>query len=394
MATIRQVSNGRWEAVVEAGRGDDGRRRQYRRRFATRREATAGAAHLELEAADATAASRVGPTVADHCARWLEGRRGNLAERTYDSYECVFRNHVAADPLGTIPIADLTPEALRAWMRRVADKPGRGGGRLSQQTLLHYYRYLGAALNAAVDWGLLATNPLRHVETPKVRHDPSKIKAWTVDEIRRFMATLAASTTHNAPIWRAAFGLILSTGMRLGEAAGLMWRDVDLDDHTLRIVRTRSNGRSGTSPTKTLGSDRTIKLSGEAIGFLTELREIQARDAVFLGPAWTDTGFVVVFPDGNPPRPDTFTRRARRASEAACVPYIGTQGLRHTFATLALIGGVSPHAVSAALGHHDVAFTLRTYAHLLPGMHSEAMNAIGNLIFGPPATENVTRSVT
>ena len=129
MATIRQVPNGRWEAVVEAGRGDNGRRRQYRRRFATRREATAGAARLELEAADATATSRAGPTVADHCTRWLDGRRGNLAERTYDSYECVFRNHVAADPLGIIPIAGLTPEALRAWMRRVADKPGRGSGR-------------------------------------------------------------------------------------------------------------------------------------------------------------------------------------------------------------------------------------------------------------------------
>ncbi len=394
MATIRKVPNGRWEAVVEAGRGDNGRRRQYRRRFATRREATAGAAHLELEAADGTAASRVGPTVTDHCTRWLDGRRGNLAERTYDSYECVFRNHVAADPLGSIPVADLTPETLRAWMRRLADKPGRGGRRLSQQTLLHCYRYLGAPLNAAVDWGLLATNPLRHVETPKVRHDPSKIKAWTTDETRRLMATLTTSTAHNAQMWHGTFGLVLSTGMRLGETAGLMWRDVDLDGHTLHIVRTRSNGRSGTSPTKTLGSDRTIKLSGEAIGFLNELREIQTRDAAFLGPAWTDTGFVVVFPDGNPPRPDTITGRVRRASEAAGVPYIGTQGLRHTFATLALIGGVSPHAVSAALGHHDVAFTLRTYAHLLPGMHSEAMNAIGNLIFGPPATENVTRSVT
>ena len=57
-------------------------------------------------------------------------------------------------------------------------------------------------------------------------------------------------------------------------------------------------------------------------------------------------------------------------------------------------GGISPHAVTAALGHHDVAFTLRTYAHLLPGMHSEAMNAIGNLIFGSSATENVTSGVT
>ena len=41
-----------------------------------------------------------------------------------------------------------------------------------------------------------------------------------------------------------------------------------------------------------------------------------------------------------------------------------------------------------------MAFTLRTYAHLLPGMHSEAMNAIGNLIFGSSATENVTSGVT
>jgi len=78
----------------------------------------------------------------------------------------------------------------------------------------------------------------------------------------------------------------------------------------------------------------------------------------------------------------------------ADVPYIGIQGLRHTFATLALDKGVSAHVVADILGHHDVAFTLRTYGHLLPRAHSEAMNAVGNLIFGPSATENVTRSVT
>ncbi len=90
---------------------------------------------------------------------------------------------------------------------------------------------------------------------------------------------------------------------------------------------------------------------------------------------------------------DTTTMEAR-VTDTLRLPVVNHGFLRHTFATLALIGGVSPHAVTAALGHHDVAFTLRTYAHLLPGMHSEAMNAIGNLIFGPPATENVTRSVT
>ena len=394
MGAIRRLPNGKWEAVVEAGRDNNGRRRQFRRRFGTKREATAGAARLELEAAAALKASRAGPTVSGHCTEWLTGRLGNLATRTYDTYESVFRNHVGGDPIGAIPLCDLTPGDLRAWMRRLAAKPGRGGCTLSQQTLLHCYRYLGAALNAAVAWERLADNPLRHIETPKVRHDPGKTKAWTVGEARRFMATLAASATPNAPMWRAVFGVVLSTGLRRGETTGLMWRDVALAAKTLTVVRTRSGGRSGTSPTKTASSNRTIYLSEDAIGFLTELQEIQARDAAFLGPAWTNTGFVVVFPDGNPPRPDTFTRRVRRASEAADVPYIGLQGLRHTFATLALIGGISPHAVPAALGPPDVACTPRTYAHLLPRAHSEAMNTVGGAIFDAPPSRNVTSGVT
>ena len=64
--------------------------------------------------------------------------------------------------------------------------------------------------------------------------------------------------------------------------------------------------------------------------------------------------------------------------------------LRHTFATIGLSGGVSPHQVTAALGHHDMAVTLGTYAHLLPGAQAAAMNAAGNLIFGPSDTKNVT----
>ena len=43
MGAIRHLPNGKWEAVVEAGRDNSGRRRQFRRRFGTKREATAGA---------------------------------------------------------------------------------------------------------------------------------------------------------------------------------------------------------------------------------------------------------------------------------------------------------------------------------------------------------------
>jgi integrase len=188
--------------------------------------------------------------------------------------------------------------------------------------------------------------------------------------------------------------VFLSTGLRLGEVAGLMWSDVDLAARTLTVVRTRLAGLPDTSPTKTVGSNRTLHLSDDAVRFLTELKEIQAANRARLGPVWVDTGFVVALPDGKPPEPNTITQRIRRDCQTVGVPYIGTRGLRHTFATLALSGGVSPHLVTAVLGHHDVGFTLRTYAHLLPGAPAEAMDTIGELIFGTPATENVTRGVT
>ena len=60
----------------------------------------------------------------------------------------------------------------------------------------------------------------------------------------------------------------------------------------------------------------------------------------------------------------------------------------------ATTSSLTPHQVAAALGHHDMAVTLGTYAHLLPGAQAAAMNAVGDLIFGPPAEKNVTRSVT
>ena len=41
-------------------------------------------------------------------------------------------------------------------------------------------------------------------------------------------------------------------------------------------------------------------------------------------------------------------------------------------------------------GHHDMAVTLGTYAHLLPGAQAAAMNAVGNLMFGPSSTKSVT----
>ena len=61
--------------------------------------------------------------------------------------------------------------------------------------------------------------------------------------------------------------------------------------------------------------------------------------------------------------------------------------MRHTHATLLLQSGVHPKIVSERLGHHSVAFTLDTYAHVLPGMQAAAAESLADAVFGARGNE-------
>jgi integrase len=69
----------------------------------------------------------------------------------------------------------------------------------------------------------------------------------------------------------------------------------------------------------------------------------------------------------------------RPARAAAGLPYArenGMHALRHYYASVLLAGGVDIRALSDYLGHHDPAFTLRIYAHLMPGADDRARKAV------------------
>jgi len=53
--------------------------------------------------------------------------------------------------------------------------------------------------------------------------------------------------------------------------------------------------------------------------------------------------------------------------------------LRHTHATLMLKAGVHPKVVSERLGHANIAITLDTYSHVLPGQQEAAAEKFDNI---------------
>jgi len=61
----------------------------------------------------------------------------------------------------------------------------------------------------------------------------------------------------------------------------------------------------------------------------------------------------------------------------------GLHQLRRFYASAMLAGGVSVKELAEYLGHADPAFTLRIYAHMMPGSHERARKAIDDLMFRP-----------
>jgi integrase len=152
----------------------------------------------------------------------------------------------------------------------------------------------------------------------------------------------------------ALWVLMATTGVRVGEALGLRWEDLDLDARTLRVNRTVYRGQ--TCLPKTDNSRRTIKLCRLA----TEALRQHPQQCEWVFPTSRGTTINVN---------NLRYRSWKQLLERAHLPS-GTRihDLRHSAATLLLSKGVPIKVVSEMLGHSDVSITLSIYAHVLPDM--------------------------
>ena len=176
-----------------------------------------------------------------------------------------------------------------------------------------------------------------------------------------------------------------TTGVRVGEALGLKWADVNLEAGTISIRRAiqRQRGKDlvFVEP-KTALSRRTIQLTTFAQEELKSHREHQRSEAQVAGASWQDTDVVFASELGSPLDPTNVTHRFQRTRERAGLPHLRLHDLRHTAATLLLEQGVHPSVVREMLGHSTILLTLGTYSHVNPTIHHDAAAKM-NRLFTP-----------
>lgn len=314
-------------------------------------------------------------TLAAFFDEWLPAIRTTVRTSTWQSYTDM-AGHVTPR-IGGLTLAQITPAHLNSLYAELLEDGRRDGtAGLSPRTVRYVHTVLRRAMRDAVRWGKLHRNPADLADPPKPTR--SSMSAWTADEAATFLQHATAERLH------AAFVLALTTGMRRGEIAGLRWQDVDLEGARLSVQQTLvTTGRYRqveTSQPKTGRSVRQIALDAGTVATLRAHRARQLEERLAWGEQWTDTGLVFTREDGTALHPQSLSRSFTRAAQRAEVAPIRFHDLRHTYASLALQGGVHPKVVSERLGHSSIAITLDTYSHVIPAMQADAADVVADLI--------------
>jgi integrase len=164
-------------------------------------------------------------------------------------------------------------------------------------------------------------------------------------------------------------------GLRLGEALGLRWEDIDFEQDRLQVRRAlqrqRGQGLVLVEP-KTAKSRRTVYFPEGTTDTLREHRWRQLEARLQLGPAWQDADRIFCQADGSALDPSQVSDKLHRALKKAGLPQVRVHDLRHTAATLYLARGENPKVVQELLGHSTISLTLDTSSHVTPAIHAAA----------------------
>jgi len=355
------------------------RRRETKAGFATRKECVAAMNKILVAVEQHNYSAPTKASVREYLVKeWLPAVKATIRPSTYNSYVQHVECHIVPH-LGSVKLAKLTGSQVNALYAKLAES-GRKDGKtgLSPLTIHHVHACLHKACKDAIRWGHISRNPLDVADPPRKKGDGTKeMQTWTKEQLKAFLASVKDDRL--SPLWHT----IAMTGMRRGEALGLRWSDVDLENGRLSVCRALipTNREVVVSEPKTVKGRRVIALDPGTVEVLKAQAARQLEEQKEWDDLWIESGLVFTQENGAALDPESVTRYFRQAVKKSMLPQIRLHDLRHTHATLALQAGIHPKVVSERLGHATISITLDTYSHAIPAMQEEAAALIAHLVF-------------
>jgi len=289
--------------------------------------------------------------------RWIEDYRGRtkkgLDEDSRDEYRKIIEQWLIPHFRHTA-LGDIGPDAVHAFIDHLCrQKAKRTGEPLAAATIRWIMAPLKAMLAEAYEKGLIT------VDASRVRIVVPERKRTTRRRARPRTLTAAqtAAVLDAVPArYRLLFVLLACTGLRISEALGLQWRDLEQtpDGPILVIERQFYCGKLKDSP-KTEAGDRCVALIPALV------RELMRHRANTDYPAPQDPIFATKY--GTHISAHNVRRMLRPKVAELGLGWATPHVFRHSLATALRDAGHDATAIARVLGHADPGFTQRTYIH-------------------------------
>ena len=315
-------------------------------------------------------------TLDDQYSIWINSKL-NIRATTRSSYEYLYESYIK-NSLGKERIDEITTFDIKSHYMSM-----KVNERVSAELISHVQNVLYQVFQSAVERNVILRNPAEKACREIVRnHSKHKSlrKGLSLRQAEALLNFLKKSEKNKR--WYPVVCILIYTGLRISELAGLRWVDIDMDkellsvDHSL-ILSTRGEGKGEAHiyPPKSAAGNRKIPINekvSEALFMEKEYQNfagIKCRDTI---DGYTDFVFLNRF--GGVISQATVNRAIRRiqfefSKEKICdekgdvviLPYITTHSLRHSFANILFEKGMSVKSVQYLMGHDDVSTTMDIY---------------------------------
>ncbi len=302
---------------------------------------------------------------------------------TIRRYDTLFRNHLKQ--WADMKIAVITANELSEYLFKLSATH-------SYAYIMSIHKFMKVLWYFAYEKQYMRENVIEKVNTPKAGTEEGQIKIYTQAELDMFEKRF--ESTHSI----TAFKIGRACGVRCAECYGLLWSDIDWENHTMRIERQMvyEDKMWCLRNTKTKSAIRTIDLQDSIYNYLKELRQIQLQQKEQLGVAYRinrvavdmgrnkpkeireDLELINIKSNGEMLTPDSekFLGRISRQELPINFKY---HNLRHTHASWLAEHNVPAIVTKKRLGHSKEETTLRYYTHITEGMRTDLISKLNAL---------------
>jgi integrase len=403
-SSIYEGADGKWHGRVTMGVLDNGNSDRRHVKRATEKEVIEAVRTLEKQR-DSGQVRKPGRmwTVEKWLTHWVENIAApSITPNAASAYRYAVYGWLIPG-VGAHRLDRLQPEHLEKVYANMRTK-GKSPGYAHQ-----VHRTIRTALNVAVARKRITENPAKLAKAPRV--EEQEVIPFTTEEARQLLK--CAANRRNG----TRFAVALALGLRKGEALGLKWARIDLDNGNLRTPRQlqRHKWQHGCDDPHTCGTDhhkvkpckenckkhhrkpcpkpcppnckahastcpqrhggglrevdvkskagkRTVGIPGPLLEALREHKAAQDAERKLAGSEWHEGGWVFAQPNGKPIDPRRDHDEWKSLLAEAGVRDAKLHNARHTAATMLMALGVPARAVMEVMGWSQISMTVR-YQH-------------------------------